>query len=187
VFDCQSGFLREMMVAPVRRSTLLIGKCLGGATVAGCQATVVMASAGFAGVPYRVGMFAALMAELLLTSIAMTVLATLVAVYTWRVQTFHTVLTVLAAPLLFLSGLMFPVSAMPGWMATLTLVDPLTYAVDAMRRTVLAYGGGASDRAFLTPIRWAGHPIPPVASAALVTVFCVLLLAAASRAFCRAE
>ncbi|MEU1312979.1 ABC transporter permease [Streptomyces cinnamoneus] len=191
VWDRQSGFLREMLVAPVRRSTLLIGKCLGGATVAACQGAVVLASAGLVGVPYRVDLFAALLAELLLASLAMTVLGAVIAVRIQRIQTFHTALTVLTAPMVFLSGLMFPVSAMPAWMAALTLVNPLTYAVDAMRQTITAFhpapAAGASGAPFFDPVSWGGWAVPPGLSVVLVAVFSALALAAASRRFSRTD
>ncbi|MFF4160714.1 ABC transporter permease [Streptomyces sp. NPDC001678] len=187
VWDRESGFLREMLVAPVRRSTLLVGKCLGGATVAACQGGVVLASAGLTGIPYRLGMFAELLAELVLASLAMTVMGAVVAVRTRRVRTFHTVLTVLTAPLVFLSGLMFPVSAMPGWMAAVTVVNPLTYAVDAMRRTVLSHYDAPADSRLFDPVTWGGHAVPPLLSVALVAAFCAVMLAAASRAFSRTE
>ncbi|QUQ63715.1 ABC transporter permease [Kutzneria sp. CA-103260] len=181
VWDRQSGFLREMLVAPVRRSTLLIGKCLGGATVATCQGAVVLASAGLIGVPYRVDLFAALLAELLLAALAMTAVAAVAAVTIRRVQTFNTVLTVLTTPMMFLSGLMFPVSAMPAWMATLTLVNPLTYAVDAMRRTVV----GSSDDLLFQPVTWGGWQVPPTLELALVFGFTLVTLVVASRRFSR--
>lgn len=139
VWDRESGFLREMLVAPVRRGTLLTGKCLGGATAATGQGAVVLACAGLIHIPYRPVLFALLLGELALTAFAMTVIGAVVAVTVRRARTFTTVLSVLMTPLIFLSGLMFPIGAMPGWMSWLTLADPLTYAVDAMRQTIYAF------------------------------------------------
>jgi ABC-2 type transport system permease protein len=187
VWDRQSGFLREMLVAPVRRGTLLVGKCVGGATVATCQGAVVLASAGLIGVPYRIDLFAVLLAELLLAALAMTLMGAVIAVSIRRVQTFNTVLTVLITPMIFLSGLMFPVSAMPGWMAVLTLLNPLTYAVDIMRRTVVAFRPGESSETFFDPVTWAGWEVPAPVSAAVVVVFCAVTLTVAVRRFSRAD
>ncbi|MFR9728843.1 ABC transporter permease [Saccharopolyspora sp. MS10] len=185
VWDRHSGFLREMLAAPVLRGTLLLGKCLGGATVATAQGTVVLLSAGLVGVPYRPGLFAVLLAELALAALSMTVLATLVAVTITRMQTFNTVLTVLITPLMFLSGLMFPISAMPGWMASLTLLNPLTYAVDAMRHAILARLGGAPDSVIFAPVRWGTWEVPPTVELALVLGFSLLALWFAGRRFAR--
>jgi ABC-2 type transport system permease protein len=185
VWDRENGFLREMLVAPVRRGTLLTGKCLGGATVATCQGMVVLASAGLIHVPYRPGLFGLLLAELALTALAMTVLGAFVAVIIRRARTFTTVLSVLMTPLIFLSGLMFPVAAMPAWMSWLTLADPLTYAVDAMRRTVALYQRPKDGSSLFEPMSWGGlHPTPPL-ELAVVAVFTVTALAVAARRFAR--
>ncbi|MBV2365638.1 ABC transporter permease [Streptomonospora sp. NEAU-YY374] len=173
VWDRESGFLREMLVAPVHRSTLVLGKCLGGATVATCNAVVVLACAGLVQIPYHPGLLAALLAQLSLTALAMTALGSAVAVSIRRMQTFHTVLGVLMTPLLFLSGMMFPLSAMPGWMAAIALANPLTYAVDAQRRTIEAVigGGPAQSTAFLSTVEWGGWQ-PPVALEVLLVAAC---------------
>ncbi|HSV66695.1 MAG TPA: ABC transporter permease [Mycobacteriales bacterium] len=184
VWDRQSGFLREMLVAPVRRGTVLTGKCLGGATVATATGTMVLASAGLVHVPYRGDLFALLLAELLLTALAMTVLGAVIAVTIRRMRTFNTVLSVLMTPMLFLSGLMFPVSAMPGWMAALTLANPLTYAVDAMRRTTDARLGSGSTLS--EPVSWGGWHPPLPFELGLVAAFTAAALALASRRFARA-
>ena len=184
VWDRESGFLREMLVAPVRRGTLLIGKCLGGTTVATCQGAVVLASAGLIHVPYRPGLFALLLAELALTALAMTVLGAVVAVVIRRARTFTTVLSVLMTPLIFLSGLMFPVASMPPWMAWLTLADPLTYAVDAMRAAIGRYQPHRPPALF-APVSWGGvHPAPAL-ELAVVAAFTAVALTVAARRFAR--
>jgi ABC-2 type transport system permease protein len=101
-----------------------------------------------------------------------------------RARTFTTVLSVLMTPLIFLSGLMFPVAAMPGWMAWLTLADPLTYAVDAMRAAIGTYQPHRTSALF-TPVSWGGlHPGPALELAA-VAAFTVLALTIAARRFAR--
>jgi ABC-2 type transport system permease protein len=185
VWDRQSGFLREMLAAPVRRSTLLTGKCLGGATVATCQGAVVLASAGLAGVAYCLDLFAVLLAQLALAALAMTALVAMAAVTIRRVQTFNTVLTVLITPMMFLSGLMFPISAMPRWMAMLTLANPLTYAVDAMRHTLVRHQPGPPYSALFAPVAWGGWQVPPQFEVALVGLFSAVTLAVASHRFSR--
>lgn len=185
VWGRESGFLREMLVAPVGRGTLLVGKCLGGATVATCHGVVVLASAGLVHIPYRAGLFGLLLAELALTALAMTVLGAMVAVVIRRARTFATVLSVLMTPLIFLSGLMFPVAAMPAWMSWLTLADPLTYAVDAMRQAIGRYGPAHRAGTLFEPVAWGGlHPAPLV-ELGVVAAFTLAALTIAAHRFGR--
>ncbi|GAB3212365.1 ABC transporter permease [Marinactinospora thermotolerans] len=185
VWDRQSGFLREMLVAPVRRSTLLIGKCLGGATVATCTGTVVLLCCGLVGVPYRFGLSLLLLAELGLASLVMTALGALVAVTIRRIQTFNIVLGVLMTPLLFLSGAVFPVAAMPTWMVPVALVNPLTYTIDAMRRTIAHYT--EDGVALADPVAWGTWHPPVLLELGLAVGFSVVLLALAARRFARID
>ncbi|MEV5705998.1 ATP-binding cassette domain-containing protein [Actinoallomurus sp. NPDC052274] len=184
LWDRQNGFLREMLVSPVRRGTLLIGKCLGGTTAATCQAALLLTAATPIGVPFDPGLYALLLVELVLTALAMTAFGVLAATLIGRPQTFGTALTVLMAPLTFLSGAMFPLAAMPTWMSTLALINPLSYAVDGMRRTVAAYLPGQPGPLFRR-LSW-GHWHPPVlAEWTLITLAALLGLLLAARRFSR--
>jgi ABC-2 type transport system permease protein len=186
VWDRENGFLREMLVAPVYRSTLLIGKCVGGALVAAVQGLLVLACAGLVGIPYRLGMMVASALLLLLAALTMTALGALVAVCIRRVTTFNTVLNLMMTPLIFLSGLMFPISAMPAWLQPLGLVNPLTYIVDALRRTIAAelLPEGAPPALF-TPVSWAGWTVPVGVEIALVAAATVAAVAVGARRFAR--
>lgn len=187
VWDRQAGFLREMLVAPVSRTTLLLGKCLGGASVAACQGLVVLASCGLIGVPYRPDLLVILMLELLLTSVVMTAIGCLVAVTVTRPRSFTTVVTVLITPMMFLAGMVCPVNSMPPWMATLTLVNPLTYAVDLMRRTLLVHLPDHSSSVMFTPITWSGHPVPPLVEVGVVLAAAAVILTIATHRFARQD
>jgi ABC-2 type transport system permease protein len=184
VWDRENGFLREMLVAPVHRGTLLVGKCVGGALVAAVQGLLVLACAGLVGIPYDAGMIAAAAVLLLLAALAMTALGALVAVCIRRVTTFNTVLSLMMTPLIFLSGLMFPISAMPGWLHPLGLVNPLTYIVDALRRTVAAHllPEGAPSTLF-TPVAWGEWTVPIAVEIALVVATTVAAVVVGTRRF----
>ncbi len=82
---------------------------------------------------------------------------------------------------------MFPVSAMPAWRAALTLVNPLTYAVDIMRRTVLAFQPGHSSQPLFDSVGWAGWPVPSAVAVAVVAAFCAVTLTVAVRRFSRTD
>ncbi|MFB4309125.1 ATP-binding cassette domain-containing protein [Actinomadura sp. GTD37] len=161
MWDRQGGFLREMLAGPVSRGSLLVGKCLGGTTVAACQGGILLGTAGLVGVPLDGVLITLLLGELVLVSLAMTVLSVLLSTLIRRPQTFGTVLTVIMAPLVFLSGTFFPIGAMPPWMAALALANPLTYAVDVMRRTITAYLPDAPSGLFQPLSLGSWHP--PVA------------------------
>ncbi|MCX4661903.1 ABC transporter permease [Streptomyces uncialis] len=184
VWDRQTGFLRQMLVAPVRRGTLLLGICLGGATTGAAYAAMVLATAGIVGIPYRAGMLLVLL-ELALISFAFTAMGVLAAVCITRPQTFQIAVSLAMMPMLFLSGAMFPASGLPGWLGTAVLLNPLTYGVDAVRRTlpgdgVVDYGGRAAG-----PELWGWAP-PVALEVGLIAVLALLAVAVAGHRFTRA-
>ena len=136
VMDREFGFLREMMVAPVRRSSIVVGKCLGGATVAALQGVILLALAGFVDVPYDPVLLLGLFGLMLLLAFTVTAFGVMVAARVKQIQTFTTVMQMLVMPLFFLSGALYPVSGLPTWLEVLNRLNPLTYAVDPMRRLV---------------------------------------------------
>ncbi|MGK5544785.1 ABC transporter permease [Streptomyces sp. URMC 127] len=178
VQDREVGFLREMLVAPVRRGTLLLGKCAGGTTVATCQGALVLALAGTAHVPYDPALFATLAGELALSALALTALGAVAAVCITRMQTFQAVLSFAMAPLLFLSGAMFPLSGLPPWLAAICLANPLTYAVDPLRRAVAAHAPAAAPAS-------PGLRLPVAAELGITAALAAAALTVAAHRFAR--
>ena len=135
VWDREFGFMREMLVAPVSRSAIVIGKCLGGATIATVQGVIMLALAGLAGVPYNALLFLTLIGELLLLSFTITAFGVMMAARITQFQAFMALTQMLVMPLFFLSGALYPLAGLPGWLSVLTRIDPLTYVVgpDAAR------------------------------------------------------
>ncbi|RBQ18201.1 ABC transporter [Spongiactinospora rosea] len=176
--DRESGFLREMLVAPVHRASLLAGRCAGGTTVAACQGALVLALAGVARLPYDPALLVALAAQLTLIAFTMTTLVTLLAVSVVRRQTLHAVLGFTLTPMILLSGALFPVSGLPSWLAGLALADPLTYVIDPLRQTIAPYLNGQASLA-------AGHPAA-VRELAVTAVVGLLALLLAARRMARA-
>ena len=157
VWDREFGFLREMLVAPVRRSSLVVGKTLGGATVAALQGTIMLVFAPLIGVHLTVLLVLQVVALELVMSIAITAFGVFVASRIARIEGFQVVMQLVLFPMLFLSGALFPLEGLPGWLTVLTRLDPLTYAVAPLRQVVFA----------------AQH-VPPIAAARFssqVTVF----------------
>jgi ABC-2 type transport system permease protein len=136
VWDREFGFLREMMVAPVRRSSLVLGKCFGGATVACFQGIIVLCLAGLVGVPYAPVLILEIFVLQLILAFTITAFGVMVAARIKQIQSFMAVTQMVMMPMYFLSGAIFPVSGLPQWLTILNRLDPMTYAVDPMRRLV---------------------------------------------------
>ncbi|WP_300613700.1 ABC transporter permease [Trebonia sp.] len=189
VWDREFGFLREMLVAPVSRSALVLGKCLGGATVATCQGLVILALAGFAHVPYNLGLFLTLIGELLLLSFTLTAFGVMVAAQIKQIQAFMAVTQMMVMPLFFLSGALYPLNGLPAWLTVLTRLDPLTYIVSPMRHAVFSHLNMApAALAVLSPgVTWNGWLVPIGVSLGLVAVMGAALLGIAILQFQRTE
>ncbi len=139
VWDREFGFLAEMLVAPVRRWTIVVGKCLGGATVATFQGLIFLALAGLAHVPYDPVLLLTLAGELLLLSFTLTAFGVMMAARVKQIQAFMALTQMIVMPLFFLSGALYPLSGLPGWLTVLTRLDPLTYVVAPMRHAVFSH------------------------------------------------
>jgi ABC-2 type transport system permease protein len=189
VWDREFGFLREMMVAPVRRSSLVLGKCLGGATVAGFQGVIVLCLAGLVGVPYAAGLIIEVFAIQLLLAFTITAFGVMVAARVSQMQSFMALMQMAIMPMYFLSGALFPVSGLPQWLEILNRIDPLTYAVDPIRRVVFSHLNiSAAARHTLDPgVTWWGWHVTSVVEAAVVALLGVAMLTIAIVQFSRAE
>jgi ABC-2 type transport system permease protein len=189
VWDREFGFLREMLVAPVRRWAIVIGKCLGGATVATFQGIIFLALAGVAHVPYDPVLLLTLVGELLLLSFTLTAFGVMMAARIKQIQAFMALTQMFVLPLFFLSGALYPLNGLPSWLTVLTRIDPLTYIVDPMRRAVfdhLAVSPQALN--LLSPgVTWAGWLVPLGLSLAMVAAMGLAMLGIAIAEFRKTE
>jgi ABC-2 type transport system permease protein len=188
VWDREYGFLREMLVAPIRRGSIVLGKCFGGATVAGFQGLVVMALAPLVHVPYSLTMILEVLGLQLLLAFMITAFGVMAAVQITQMQAFMALMQMIVMPMLFLSGALFPLSGLPHWLAVLNRLDPLTYAVDPIRRAVFAQLDiSAAARAQLTPgVTWFGWHVPIGVEVLVVVATALVMLAIAIAQFRRA-
>jgi ABC-2 type transport system permease protein len=189
VWDREFGFLREMMVAPVKRSSIVIGKCLGGATVAAFQGVIVLAIAGLVHVPYNLGLILGVLGLQLLLAFTITAFGLAVAMRIKQMQSFMGVMQMIVMPMYFISGALFPVSGLPTWLTILNRIDPLAYAVDPMRRLVFSkLNISAAARHVLDPgITWWGWHVPALLEAAVVLLLGLALLGVAIWEFSSTE
>jgi ABC-2 type transport system permease protein len=178
VWDREFGFLREMMVAPVRRSSIVIGKCLGGATVASFQGIIILCLAGAVHVPYAPTLILGVFALQVLLAFAITAFGVMVAARITQMQSFMGVMQMIVMPMFFISGALFPVSGLPGWLGVLNRIDPLTYAVDPMRRLVFSHLHiSAVARRVLDPgVTWWGWHVPALLEAGIIVALGLVML-----------
>jgi ABC-2 type transport system permease protein len=178
VWDREFGFLREMLVAPVSRWSIVVGKCFGGATTATLQGVIILAFAGLVGVPYSATLILVVFGEMLLLAFTLTAFGVMTAARITQFQSFMALNQMLLMPLFFLSGALFPLANLPGWLQVLTRIDPLTYAVDPIRRAVFAHlDVPAAVMARLNPgVTWGGWRVPTGVELLIVAAMGVVML-----------
>ena len=189
VWDREFGFLREMMVAPVRRSSIVIGKALGGATVASFQGVIMICLAGTVHVPYDPVLIIGILAIQALLAFSITSFGLMVAVRIKQMQSFMGVMQMIVMPMFFISGALFPLAGLPAWLAVLNRVDPLTYAVDPMRRLVFSHLdiSPAARHALDPGLTWGSWHVPALLEVAMVALLGLALLSIAIWEFSTTE
>ena len=178
VWDREFGFLREMLVAPVQRWAIVVGKCLGGATVATFQGLIFLALAGVAHVPYDPLLLLTLVGELLLLSFTLTAFGVMMAARIKQIQAFMALTQLFVLPLFFLSGALYPLNGLPAWLTVLTRIDPLTYIVDPMRHAVFEHLSVSplALHALSPGITWFGWVVPLGLSVGMVAAMGLAML-----------
>jgi ABC-2 type transport system permease protein len=131
--DRREGFLLSVLVAPVPRSAIVLGKVLGGTTLATIQGLIFLAFAPFVGVHLTPWSFVLVFATVFLVSFALTALGFAIAWPMDSTQAFHAIINLFLIPLWLLSGALFPLSGASGWLRAVMAANPLTYGVEALR------------------------------------------------------
>ncbi|HEY2505884.1 MAG TPA: ABC transporter permease [Streptosporangiaceae bacterium] len=193
VWDREFGFLREILVAPVSRAAIVVGKCLGGATIATFQGVIFLCLAWFAHVPYNPLLILGLVGMLLLLSFTLTAFGVMMAARIKQFQAFMALTQMLVMPLFFLSGALYPLNGLPAWLTVLTRLDPLTYVVGPMRHLVFSHlslppAFKAAISTHLAPsVTWGGWVVPLWLSLAIVAVMGVAMMTVAIFEFSKTE
>ncbi len=142
VWDREFGFLKEVLVAPINRSAVAVGKTLGGATQAMVQGLVILILAPVVGVKLTVVGVLELIPMVFVFAFALSALGVAIAARMRSMQGFQVVMNFLMMPIFFLAGALFPLgSGLPAWLNVLTHIDPASYGIDPLRRTVLSAAG----------------------------------------------
>ena len=131
--DRKEGFLLSVMVAPVARSAIVLGKVLGGTTLATIQGLIFLIFAPLVGVHIDFGGFLLIVLAVFLVSFALTALGFAIAWPMDSTQAFHAIINLFLIPLWLLSGALFPLSGASGWLRLIMRINPLTYGVEALR------------------------------------------------------
>ncbi|GLW67341.1 transport permease protein [Actinomadura rubrobrunea] len=189
VWDREFGFLREMLVAPVSRTAIVVGKCLGGSVVATVQSVLILALAGLVGVPYDPVLLAELLGLMFLTAFSLTAFGLLLAARITSVHSFFGIMQVGIMPLMFLSGALYPLNGLPAWLSVLTRFNPLTYAVDPLRHAVFSHLDVSPElrRVFDPGVTWNGWLVPVWLEVVLIVLIGVVLMTGAIVQFRRGD
>ena len=144
-WDREFGFLKEVLVAPISRASVAIGKTLGSATVALLQGLIILIFAPLIGAKLTVWTVLALIPLMFLLAASLGSLGILLATRIRSMEAFQAVMQMLMFPMVFLSGAFFPLQGLPGWMNVLVKINPATYGITPIRQVML---GATSDAAY---------------------------------------
>lgn len=137
IWDREFGFLKEILVAPISRISVFVGKMLGGSTDAVIQGSFVFVFSFLVGIRFDPGSFLVSLPVMLLITFGLVSIGLTLASLMGSLESFGVIQTFVNLPLFFLSGALFPLTYVPQWLRWVSVVDPLTYGVDALRVMVL--------------------------------------------------
>lgn len=183
VWDREYGFLREILVAPISRTGIVLGKAFGATIQAAVQVALMLILAPILGVHLDLGIIIGLIPMIAILSLGLAGLGILMASFMRSQQGFQTMMQLIIFPLIFLAGVFFPVNNVPVWMEVISKVNPLTYGVDAVRQVFL----GEEASAMGLGVTVGGHTFTMVEDVLVVALMSVLTLSGAIWAFNRQE
>ena len=184
VWDREFGFMRELLVAPIDRSAIAIGKTLGGATQAMIQGLILLVLAPFVGVTLDVRTVVEVVVLVFVLSFGLSAMGVALASAMRSMQGFQVVMNFLMMPMFFLSGALFPLVGLPGWMTVLTRLNPASYGIDPIRRVLLGASGFPAERLAITIF---DQTLPFPLESGIVLAFGLVMLAIAVRNFAKRD
>ena len=137
VWDREFGFMKEMLVAPISRLSIVIGKAISGTAISVAQAVIILVFVPFLGISLTFAQFLEVTAVAVLVSFCITSLGILIAARLTSFDGFNIIMNFLVMPMFFLSGAMYPVTSMPAALRMLSHVNPLTFGIDAFKHVLL--------------------------------------------------
>jgi ABC-2 type transport system permease protein len=137
VWDREFGFLKEVLVAPISRTSIAIGKVLGGATIATIQGLLMLIFIPFVDISISISQVLLLIPLMFVVAFSLTAMGILIASRIQTMEAFQTMMQLLLFPLFFISPAMFPTQFLPSWLATAIKINPVSYGIDSMRQAVM--------------------------------------------------
>ncbi len=137
IWDKEFGFMKEMLVAPVSRFSIVLGKALSGTLVSTLQALVILVLFPFVGLHLSALQFASVLAISVILSFCISALGIFIATFYESFESFSVIMNFIVMPMFFLSGAMYPVKLLPPLLVALSMVNPLTYGIDALKYVIL--------------------------------------------------
>lgn len=180
VWDREFGFLKEILVSPVSRSSIALGKTFGATTIAVIQSLILLVLAPMMGLSLNFTLVAQLLLFMILLAVAISGLGLLAASLMKSTESFGIIMQIFILPLFFLSGAFFPLTAVPRWMEIISKLNPLTYGVDAFRQVILH---GSVPQAVISKLAL----FPPHTDALFLLGFALVMIFLAILAFNRGE
>jgi len=187
VWDREFGFLKEVLVAPIDRSSVAIGKALGGTTQAMIQGLILLILAPFVGVKLSLLTVLTMIPLAAVLAFGLSSFGVALASTMKSMQGFQVVMNLLMMPMFFLSGALFPLSGLPGWMTVLTRIDPASYGIDPLRRVVLSDSGMPTAVIDKLGLTINGQVLSIPLEAGIMLAFGVVMLAIAVMSFRRRD
>jgi ABC-2 type transport system permease protein len=182
VWDREFGFLKEVLVAPISRMSVALGRTLGSATVATIQGIMILVLAPFIDVSLTVWMVLALIPLTFLLAASMGSLGILLASRIKSTEAFQAIMQMLMMPMMFLSGVFFPMQNLPSWMSFLVKINPASYGVAAIRQVMLDTGTNSAFDMTLF-----GHSLTIWENIAILAAFGFIMILLAVWSFGRQE
>ncbi len=180
VWDREYGFLREILVAPIGRTGIVLGKAIGATITGLLQVLIMLVLAPILGVTLSPAILLGLIPIVAILSLGLSGLGILIATFMTSQQGFQLLIQLLIFPLIFLAGVFFPVNDVPPWLAVVSKINPLTYGVDAIRQIFLGTDTGLG-------VTVLGHTMAIGEEIFVVGALGAILLGAAVIAFNRQE
>lgn len=140
IWDRKFDFLKSVMVAPVSRGIVFVGKTFGGMTNSLVQVSILLIVGGIIGINYTILSLVQTVVVVLLLSFSLTSLGLTLGSYMHSLEGFQMIVSFVVFPIFFLSGALFSLDNLPDWLSFLILIDPATYAVDALRNAMIGIG-----------------------------------------------
>lgn len=170
IMDRQYGFLKEILVAPISRPSIVFGKALGISTTALIQGVFLLILSFVVGIQMTPIIFLMSTVVILLIALGLAGLGLLIASFTDSMEGFNLILSFIVLPIFLLSGALFPVGGLPSWLKFAVYLDPLTYGVDALRAIILNYS-----------------VLPLYVDVSIVTLFALAMVLVSAYVFSRRE